>query len=138
MGTRGGPFESIEYDWSEHGYVIRGEEDEQPWNAAALLSGAETRIEVCFAETRYVERWVPFVDLPGKVCQAKAAVGAGDESGWTPGADDPVFRYVQALREDGAERTIPPDLRLRTLYTVELVRAAGLRTSPRRRSKARG
>ena len=55
----------------------------------------------------------------------RAAVDAGDESGWTPVADGPVFRYVRALREDGAERTIPPDLRLRTLYTVELVCAPG-------------
>ena len=36
---------------------------------------------------------------------------AGDESGWTPVADGPVFRYLRALREDGVERTIPPDLR---------------------------
>ena len=45
--------------------------------------------------------------------------------GWTPVADGPAFRYVRALREDGAERTIPPDLRLRTLYTVEVVCAPG-------------
>ena len=36
-----------------------------------------------------------------------------------------MLRYVRALREDGAERAIPPDLRLRTLYTVELVCAPG-------------
>ena len=36
------------------------------------------------------------------------------------GQDGPVFRYVRVLRKDGAERTIPPDLQLRTLYTVEL------------------
>ncbi|MDD9980402.1 MAG: hypothetical protein OXU81_03435, partial [Gammaproteobacteria bacterium] len=124
-GDTGEPFESIEYDWCEHGCAIRGEDDEQPWNAATPLSGAETRVEVCLAEGRYVERRVPFVDLPAKVRQAKAAVDAGDESGWTPVADTPVFRYVRALREDGAERTIPPDLRLRTLYTVELVCAPG-------------
>ena len=124
-GDTGEPFESIEYDWREHGNAIRGEDDEQPWNAAAPLSGAETRIAVCLAEARYVERRVPFVDLPEKVRQAKAAVDAGDESGWTPIADGPVFRYVGALREDGVERTIPPDLRLRTLYTVELVCAPG-------------
>ena len=124
-GDTGEPFESIEYDWREHGCAIRGEDDEQPWNAAAPLTGAETRVEVCLAEARYVERRVPFVDLPGKVRQAKAAVDAGDESGWTPVADGPVLRYVRALREDGAERAIPPDLRLRTLYTVELVCAPG-------------
>ena len=124
-GDTGEPFESIEYDWREHGNAIRGEDDEQPWNAAAPLSGAETRIAVCLAEARYVERRVPFVDLPEKVRQAKAAVDAGDESGWTPIADGPLFRYVGALREDGVERTIPPDLRLRTLYTVELVCAPG-------------
>ena len=72
-----------------------------------------------------LERRVPFVDLPGSVCRAKAAVDAGDESGWTPITDGPVFRYVRALREDGVERAIPPDLRLRTLYTVELVCAPG-------------
>ena len=124
-GDTGEPFESIEYDWRQHGNAIRGEDDEQPWNAAAPLSGAETRVAVCLAEARYVERRVPFVDLPEKVRQAKAAVDAGDESGWTPIADGPVFRYVGALREDGVERTIPPDLRLRTLYTVELVCAPG-------------
>ena len=124
-GDTGEPFESIEYDWREHGSAVRGEDDEQPWNAATPLSGTETRLAVCLAEARYVERRVPFVDLPGKVRHAKAAVDAGDESGWTPVADGPVFRYVRALREDGVERTIPPDLRLRTLYTVELVCAPG-------------
>ena len=124
-GDTGEPFESIEYAFREHGDAIRGEDDEQPWNAAKPLSGAETRVEVCLAEARYVDRRVPFVDLPGSVRRAKAAVDAGDESGWTPVADGPVFRYVRALREDGAERTIPPDLRLRTLYTVELVCAPG-------------
>ena len=124
-GDTGEPFESIEYDWREHGSAVRGEDDEQPWNAATPLSGTETRLAVCLAEARYVERRVPFVDLPGKVRHAKGAVDAGDESGWTPVADGPVFRYVRALREDGVERTIPPDLRLRTLYTVELVCAPG-------------
>ena len=122
-GDTGEPFESIEYDWREHGEAIRGEDDEQPWNAAAPLSGAETRVEVCLAEARYIERRVPFVDLPGSVRRAKAAVDAGDESGWTPVADGPVFRYVRALREDGADDS--SDLRLRTLYTVELVYAPG-------------
>ena len=121
-GDTGAPFESIEYGWREHGCAARGEDDEQPWNAAAPLAGAETRVEVCLAEARYVERRVPFVDLPGSVRLAKVAVDAGDESGWTPVADGPVFRYVRALREDGAKRAIPPDLRLRTLYTVELDR----------------
>ena len=124
-GDTGEPFESIEYAFREHGDAIRGEDDEHPWNAAAPLSGAETRVEVCLVEARYVERRVPFVDLPESVRRAKAAVDAGDESGWTPVADGPVFRYVRALREDGAERTIPPDLQLRTLYTVELVCAPG-------------
>ena len=50
---------------------------------------------------------------------------AGDGSGWAPVVDGPVFRYVRALHEDGAERFIPPDLRLRTLYSVELVCAPG-------------
>ena len=124
-GDTGEPFESIEYAFGEHGDAIRGEDDEQPWNAATPLSGAETRVEVCLAEVRYVERRVPFVDLPGSVRRAKATVDAGDESRWTPVSDGPVFRYVRALREDGAERTIPPELRLRTLYTVELVCAPG-------------
>ena len=48
----------------------------------------------------------------GKRARAKAAVDAGDESGWTPVSDGPVFRYFRALREDGAERTIPPDVPL--------------------------
>ena len=124
-GDTGEPFESIEFDWREHGGANRGEDDEQPWNAARPLSGAESRVEVCLVEVRYVERRVPFVDLPGSVRRAKAAVDTGDESGWTPVAERPVFRYVRALREDGMERTIPPDLRLRTLYTVELVCAPG-------------
>ena len=115
----------FEYAFREHGDAIRGEDDEQPWNAATPLSGAEIRVEVCLAEARYVERRVPFVDLPGSVRRAKAAVDAGDESGWTPVADGPAFRYVRALREDGVERAIPSDLRLRTLYTVELVCSPG-------------
>ena len=32
-----------------------------------------------------------------------------------------MFRYVRWVREDGEERTVPPDLRLRTVYLVELV-----------------
>ena len=80
---------------------------------------------MCLAEARYVERRLPFVDLPGSVRGANATVNEGDDTDWTPVADGPVFRYVRALREDGAERTIPPDLRLRTLYTVELVCAPG-------------
>ena len=49
----------------------------------------------------------------------------GDERGWTPVDDGPVLRYVRWVREDGEERTVPPDLRLRTVYLVELVCAAG-------------
>ena len=48
-------------------------------------------------------------------------VDAGDERGWTPVDEDPVFRYVRWIREDGEERMVPPDLRLRTVYLVELV-----------------
>ena len=123
-GDTGEPFESIEYAFREHGSAVRGEDDEQPWNAAAPLSGTEARVEVCLAEGRYVERRVPFVDLPGRVRQAKAMADAGDERGWTPVDDAPVFRYVRWIREDGEERTVPPDLRLRTVYLVELVSAA--------------
>ena len=120
-GDTGAPFESIEYAWREHGEAVRGEDDEQPWNAAPPLSGAETRVEACFAEARYVERRVPFLDLPGRVRQAKAMADAGDERGWTPVDEGPVFRYVRWIREDGEERMVPPDLRLRTCYLVELV-----------------
>ena len=38
-GDTGEPFESIEYDWREYGSAVRGEDDEQPWNAATPLSG---------------------------------------------------------------------------------------------------
>ena len=100
---------------------MRGEEDEQPWNAAPPLSGTEARVEVCLAEARYVERRIPFLDLPGRVRQAKTMADAGDELGWTPVDDGPVFRYVRWIREDGEERMVPPDLRLRTVYLVELV-----------------
>ena len=37
---------------------------------------------MCLAEARYVERRVPFLDLPGRVRQVKAMVDAGDERGW--------------------------------------------------------
>ena len=120
-GETGEPFESIEYAWREHGEAVRGEDDEQPWNAAPPLSGAGTRVEACFAEARYVERRVPFLDLPGRVREAKAMADAGDERGWTPVDEGPVFRYVRWIREDGEERMVPPDLRLRTVYLVELV-----------------
>ena len=33
-GDTGEPFESIEYAFREHGREVRGEDDEQPWNAA--------------------------------------------------------------------------------------------------------
>ena len=120
-GDTGEPFESIEYAFREHGDAIRGEDDEQAWNAAKPLSGAETRVEVCLAEARYVERRVPFADLPGRVRLAKAMADAGDERGWTPVDEGPVFRYVRWIREDGEERMVPPSLRLRTVYLVELV-----------------
>ena len=121
LGDTGEPFESIEYAWREHGEAVRGDDDEQPWNAAPPLSGAGTRVEACLAEARYVERRVPFLDLPGRVRQAKAMAEAGDERGWTPVDDSPVFRYVRWVREDGEERMVPPSLRLRTVYLVELV-----------------
>ena len=121
LGDTREPFESIEYAFREHGEAVRGEDDEQPWNAAPPLSGAEARVEVCLAEARYVERRVPFLDLPRRVRQAKAMADAGDERGWTPVDDGPVFRYVRWIREEGEERVVPPDLRLRTLYLVELV-----------------
>ena len=120
-GDTGEPFESIEYAWCEHGEAVRGDDEEQPWDAAPPLSGAETRVEVCFAEARYVERRVPFLDLPGRVRRAKAMADAGDERGWTPVDEGPVFRYVRRIREDGEPRMVPPDLRLRTVYLVELV-----------------
>ena len=65
-----------------HGEAVRGEDDEQPWNAAPTLSGAEACVEVCLAEARCVERRVPFLDLPGRVRQVKAMVDTGDERGW--------------------------------------------------------
>ena len=120
-GDTGEPFESIDYAWREHGEAVRGDDNEQPWNAAPPLSGAGTRVEACLAEARYVERRVPFLDLPGRVRQAKTMADAGDERGWTPVDEGPVFRYVRWIREDGEERMVPPDLRLRTVYLVELV-----------------
>jgi len=120
-GDTGEPFEFIEYAYQEHGEAIRGEDDEQPWNAALPLTGTGTRVEACLAEARYVERRMPFGDMPERVCEAKARTQAGDERGWTPVDDGPVFRYVRAIREDGAVRMVPPDLRLRTVYLVELV-----------------
>ena len=121
LGDTGEPFESIEYAFREHGEAVRGEDDEQPWNAAPPLSGRESRVEACFAEARYVERRFPFLDLPGRVRQAKTMADAGDERGWTPVDESPVFRYVRWIHEDGEERMVPPDLRLRTVYLVELV-----------------
>ena len=121
LGDTGEPFESIEYAYREHGEAVRGEDDEQPWNAAPPLSGSETCVEACLAEARYVERRVPFGDLPGRVREAKARTQAGDERGWTPVDEGPVFRYVRWVREDGEVRMVPPDLRLRTVYLVELV-----------------
>ena len=120
-GDTGEPFESIEYAFREHGREVRGEDDEQPWNAAPALSGASGRVEVCLAEARYVERRIPFLDLPGRVRQAKAMTDAGDERGWTPVDDGPVFRYLRGIREEGEQRMVPPDLRLRTVYLIELV-----------------
>ena len=95
-GETGESFESIEYAFREHG-------------------------EACLAEARYVERRVPFLNLPGRVREAKAMADAGDERGWTPVDEGPVLRYVRWIREDGEERMVPPSLRLRTVYLVELV-----------------
>ena len=100
-GDTGTPLDSIEYAWREHGSEIRGEDDEQPWNTAEPLSGRETRVEVCLAEARYVERRIPFLDLPARVRQAKAAANEGDHSGWMFVDESPVLRYVRAIREDG-------------------------------------
>ena len=86
---------------------------------------AGTRVEACFAEARYVERRVPFLDLPRRVRHAKARTQAGDERGWTPVDEGPVLRYVRWVREDGEERMVPPSLRLRTVYLVGLVSPPG-------------
>ena len=120
-GETGEPFESIDYAWREHGEAVRGDDDEQPWDAAKPLSGSGTRVEACIAEARYVERRLPFLDLPERVRQAKAMADAGDERGWTPVDEGPVLRYVRWIREDGEERMVPPSLRLRTVYLVELL-----------------
>ena len=120
-GDTGEPFESIEYAFREHGEAVRGDDNEQPWDAAPPLSGSGTRVEACLVEARYVERRVPFLDLPGRVRQSKAMADAGDERGWTPVDEGPVLRYVRWIREDGEERMVPPDLRHRTVYLVELV-----------------
>ena len=120
-GETTGPFESIEYPFREHGDAVSGENDDQPWNAAPPLSGAETRVEVCLAEARYVERRVPFLDMPGRVRRAKAMACAGDQRERTPVDDGPMFRYLQWIREEGEERMVPPDLMIRTIYLVELV-----------------
>ena len=61
-GDTGEPFESIEYAYREHGEAVRGDDDEQPWDAAPPLSGAGNCVEACLAEARYVERRVPFLD----------------------------------------------------------------------------
>ena len=37
---------------------------------------------MCLAEAPYVERRVPFINLPGRLRQAKAKADAGDERGW--------------------------------------------------------
>ena len=121
LGDTGEPFEFIEYSWREHGEAVRGDDDEQPWDAAPPLSGSGTCVEVCLAEARYVERRVPHLDLPGRVRHAKATADAGDERGWTPVDEGPVLRYVRSIREDGEARMVPPDLRLRTVYLVDLV-----------------
>ena len=38
-GDTGEPFESIEYDWREHGSAVRGEDDEQPWERGNAALG---------------------------------------------------------------------------------------------------
>ena len=43
LGDTGEPFESIEYAFREHGEAVRGDDDEQPWNATPPLFGAENR-----------------------------------------------------------------------------------------------
>jgi len=100
------------------GEAVRGD-DEPPWDAASALSGTGACVEACLTEARYVERRVPFLDLSGRVRQAKARTQAGDERGWTPVDEGPVLRYVRWIREDGEARMVPPDLRLRTVYLVE-------------------
>ena len=82
LGDTGEPFESIEYAFREHGEAVRGEDDEQPWNEAPTLFGADAGVEVCLAEARYVEHRVPFLDLLERVRRAKAMADAGDERGW--------------------------------------------------------
>ena len=48
-GDTGEPFESIEYAFREHGEAVRGDDDEQPWNAAPPLAGTGACVEACLA-----------------------------------------------------------------------------------------
>ena len=75
-----------------HGENLRGEDDKQPRVALPPLSGAKTRVEAYLADVRYVERRSAFLDLPGRVREARAMADSGDERGWIPLDDGPVFQ----------------------------------------------
>ena len=60
---------------------------------------------MCLAEARYVERRVPFLDLPGPVRQVKAMVDAGDERGWA------LVNVGEGRMEVGLPRALVEQLR---------------------------
>ena len=112
LGDTGEPFESIEYAFREHGEAVRGEDDEQPWNAVPPLSGAETRVEVCLAEARYVERrarqpcivWGPPGAAKSQIAQQVAAAASRQYVDVRALLLDPVDLRGIPWR-DGADRT---------------------------------
>ena len=92
-------------DWREHGCAVCGEDDEQPWNAAALLSGAETRVEVCLVEA----------ELRGRLedVASKAVESVRVSKRWCVAPGEPIFaRRIRYDLDEWSDLPVPEGYRV--------------------------
>ena len=113
--------------WRGQGWLdLRLDRDEAGApDAARVRASEDAPIVVTLAEARTFARVIPTRDVGARVLAAQARLDAGDARGWTPVDEAPVVRYVHAIAEGGEPRRVPPDLRMRADYTVEVARADG-------------
>ena len=100
------------------------DEDGAP-HAPRVAGKDEGGVVVTLTEARTFRRLIPTNDVGGRALSAQARLDAGDARGWTPVDDAAVVRYVRAIEEGGEARRVPPDLRLRADYAVDVAREDG-------------